>query len=111
MSAEQLNAFLHHVAQDPGLQHRLRTSDAITASALAGSEGFAVTVGDLIRYKARATTWRLSDAELEVVARWQPPEQPYWWQYIWADADVDSNTSTSNEHQREDCHDRRHQDP
>lgn len=100
MSAEQLNAFLHHVSMNPGLQHRLRASDAIAAAMLAQAEGFTVTVGDLIRYKARATTWQLSDAELEVVARWQPPEQSYWWQHIWSHADVDSDTSTSNDHQR-----------
>ena len=46
-------------------------------------EGFDVTTGDLVRYKARATTWRLSDDELAVVAAWQPAHQPYWWQWIW----------------------------
>lgn len=85
MSAEQLNAFLLRVASDPGLQRALRISDALEAAALAREYGFDVTVGDLTRYKARATTWSLSDEELEVVARWQPPDQPYWWQHIWPD--------------------------
>ena len=45
--------------------------------------GFDVTVADLTRYKARATTWQLSDRELAVVAGWQPKHQTYWWQCIW----------------------------
>ncbi len=83
MSADQLNAFLLKVSGDRALQQRLRVSDAATAAELAAEAGFDVTVGDLIRYKARATTWQLSDAELAVVAQWQPHDQPYWWQYIW----------------------------
>ena len=83
MSADQLNAFLLKVSGDSALQQRLRVSDAAAAAELAAEAGFNVTVGDLIRYKARATTWQLSDAELAVVAQWQPHDQPYWWQYIW----------------------------
>jgi len=78
-----MNAFLLEVRGDPALQERLRASDAAQASALAATLGFEVTVGDLTRYKARATTWQLTDAELEVVARWQPHNQPYWWQHVW----------------------------
>jgi len=85
MAADQLNAFLLRVSGDRALQQRLRVSDAAAAAALAGEQGFDVKVGDLIRYKARASTWQLSDAELEVVAQWQPHDQPYWWQYIWPD--------------------------
>lgn len=59
--------------------------DVRSASSLAVTTGFDVTVGDLLRYKARATTWQLSDEELEVVASWQPQDQPYWWQHIWRD--------------------------
>ena len=83
MSSEQLNGFLKLVASDPSLQRQLKRSDAITAAALAVRAGFDVSVGDLIRYKARATSWQLSDDELAVVAKWQPREQPYWWQHIW----------------------------
>lgn len=83
MSAAQLNAFLALVRGDRELQLRLREADAAAAAALAGDAGFEVTVGDLTRYKARATTWQLSDDELAVVAEWQPRDQPYWWQHIW----------------------------
>ena len=83
MSAHELNAFLLQVGDDPLLQGRLRDSDAAAASALARATGFDVTVGDLTRYKARATTWALTDQELEVVAQWQPADQPYWWQHMW----------------------------
>ncbi|MEI6452881.1 MAG: Nif11-like leader peptide family RiPP precursor [Actinomycetes bacterium] len=83
MSAEQLNAFLRTVAASVSLQEQLRSSDAIAAAAIAAQAGFDVTVGDLTRYKARATTWQLSDDELAVVAAWQPQRQTYWWQCIW----------------------------
>jgi predicted ribosomally synthesized peptide with nif11-like leader len=83
MSAAQLNAFLRAVAADDLLQDQLRHSDAIGAAAIAAEAGFDVTVGDLTRYKARATTWQLSDDELAVVAAWQPNHQTYWWQCIW----------------------------
>ncbi len=83
MSYAQLNAFLKEAARDVTLQVRLKTSDAVMAASLAVQAGFDVTVGDLIRYKARATSWQLSDDELAVVAAWQPAQQPYWWQYIW----------------------------
>ena len=82
MSNEQLNAFLARVVSDPLLRKGLSSSDAAGAARLAVREGFDVTVGDLIRYKARATTWQLTDAELAVVAEWQPRRQPYWWQFI-----------------------------
>jgi predicted ribosomally synthesized peptide with nif11-like leader len=83
MSAAQLNAFLRTAAADVLLQDQLRHSDAIGAAAIAAEAGFDVTVGDLTRYKARATTWQLSDDELAVVAAWQPDHQAYWWQCIW----------------------------
>lgn len=83
MSADQLNAFLLACQADPGLRGQLQRSDSATASALAREAGFTVTEGDLIRYKARSTTWQLSDAELAVVANWQSRDQPYWWQRIW----------------------------
>ena len=83
MSYEQLNAFLAHVKGDRTLQDRLRKADAHGAAALAAGAGFEVTVGDLTRSKARATTWQLSDVELAVVAEWQQRDQPYWWQHIW----------------------------
>lgn len=83
MSYEQLNAFLALVKDDPRLQARLREADAREAAAVAVEAGFAVTVGDLTRYKARATTWQLSDDELAVVAEWQPKDQSYWWQHVW----------------------------
>ncbi len=83
MSSEQLNGFLRLVASDRSLQLQLKRSDAIAAAALAARAGFDVSVGDLIRYKARATTWQLTDDELAVVAEWQPREQPHWWQHIW----------------------------
>ncbi|MEI8354962.1 MAG: Nif11-like leader peptide family natural product precursor [Deltaproteobacteria bacterium] len=82
MSKEQLNAFLARTASDPLLRKSLSSSDAAGAARLAVREGFDVTVGDLIRYKARATTWQLTDAELAVVEEWQPRRQPYWWQFI-----------------------------
>ena len=82
MSREQLNAFLARAASDSTLRKRLCSSDAAGAARLAVREGFNVTVGDLIRYKARATTWQLTDAELAVVEEWQPSRQPYWWQFI-----------------------------
>lgn len=83
MSDAELNAFLGLVGGDPLLQTNLRESDAAGASALARGAGFNVTVGDLIRYKSRSTSWRLSDEELAEVHRWQPKDQPYWWQHIW----------------------------
>jgi predicted ribosomally synthesized peptide with nif11-like leader len=83
MSCEQMNAFLKKVAGDASLQARLKGSDAKAAASMAVRAGFDVTVGDLIRHKARATTWQLSDDELAVVAAWQPARQPYWWQWIW----------------------------
>jgi predicted ribosomally synthesized peptide with nif11-like leader len=83
MSREQLNAFLRTVASDVSLQERLRRCDPAAAAALAAQAGFDVTVGDLTRSKARATRWQLTDAELAVVAEWQPQQQPYWWQFIW----------------------------
>lgn len=83
MTAGALNDFLRHVAGDLALQRRLRRSDAAAAAALAQAAGFAVTIGDLVRCKARATSWQLSDAELAVVAAWQAHDQPYWWQHIW----------------------------
>lgn len=82
MSNEQLNAFLARAAADPLLRKRLRSSDAAGAARLAARDGFDVTVGDLIRHKARATTWQLTDAELAVVEQWQPNRQPYWWQFL-----------------------------
>jgi predicted ribosomally synthesized peptide with nif11-like leader len=83
VSYEQLNAFLALVSGDRGLQARLREADAREAAAVAVEAGFAVTVGDLTRYKARATSWRLGDEELAVVAEWQPGDQSYWWQHVW----------------------------
>jgi predicted ribosomally synthesized peptide with nif11-like leader len=83
MSAEQMNGFLRLVARDKTLQRQLRTSDAAGAAELAVASGFRVTVADLTRYKARSTSWKLSDRELEVVAAWQVADQPFWWQYIW----------------------------
>lgn len=83
MTAEQLNAFLRQVAGSPPLQTRLSACDAAAAAELARDLGFDVTVGDLIRYKARATSWQLRDDELAVVAQWQPRDQPFWWQKIW----------------------------
>ncbi len=83
MSAEQLNAFLGAASSDPALQDRLRHADPPAAASLAAACGFDVTVGDLVRYKARATTWELSDEELAVVVEWQQADQPYWWQLIW----------------------------
>jgi len=83
VSYDQLNAFLARAAGDERIRERLRHADAGAAAALAVDAGFEVTVGDLTRYKARATTWELSDDELAVVAEWQPHEQPYWWQHIW----------------------------
>ncbi len=83
MTADQLNAFLRRVDGEPELQRKLRRCDAASAAALAEAAGYDVVVGDLTRYKARATSWQLSDQELEVVAAWQPMEQPYWWQHIW----------------------------
>lgn len=83
MSREQMNAFFKKVAGDASLQVRLKSCDAAAAAAMAAQAGFDVTVGDLIRYKARATSWQLSDDELAVVAAWQPEGQPYWWQWIW----------------------------
>lgn len=89
MSAEQMNAFLRHVGNDAQLQSELRGCDARAASNLAARLGYDVTVGDLIRYKSRSTTWELTDAELAVVAKWQPREQSFWWQYIWPGPGVD----------------------
>lgn len=83
MTASDLNAFLRNVAGREDLQRTLGTCDATDAAALAVAEGFDVTVGDLIRYKARATSWQLRDDELAVVARWQAADQPFWWQHIW----------------------------
>ncbi len=82
MSKEQLNVFLAQAVSDPVLRKGLSSSDAAAAARLAGRAGFDVTVGDLVRYKARATTWQLTDAELAVVEEWQPRRQPYWWQFI-----------------------------
>jgi predicted ribosomally synthesized peptide with nif11-like leader len=84
VSAEQLNGFLRCVGADAELQQRIREADAAAAAVLAQDAGFDVTVGDLTRYKSRATTWRLSDRELAVVAVWQGADQPYWWQHVWA---------------------------
>ena len=83
MTAEQLNAFLRLVSREPALQRKLTQCGAASAAALAKAAGYDVEVANLTRYKARATSWRLSDEELEVVAAWQPKEQPYWWQHIW----------------------------
>ena len=88
MSAQQWNAFLRQVAGDPALQRSLSQSGAVAAAALAVDAGFDVAVADLIRYQARSTTWELSDAELAVVAAWQAPDQPFWWQHIWPDHSV-----------------------
>jgi predicted ribosomally synthesized peptide with nif11-like leader len=82
MSYDQLNAFLTCAAGDTHIRDGLRHADAQEAARLAASAGFDVTVGDLTRYKARATTWELSDEELAVVAEWQARDQPYWWQHI-----------------------------
>ena len=83
MTAEQANAFLHRVCADTALRQELGSSDPVVAAGLARQLGFDVTVGDLVRYKARSTTWQLSDAELEVVVAWEPKGQPYWWQLTW----------------------------
>ncbi len=83
MSYEQLNLFLKLVSTDKELQTMLREAGPAEAVTLAARGGFDITVGDLTRYKARATTWQLSDDELAVVAEWQPDDQPYWWQHIW----------------------------
>lgn len=85
MSAAAFNMFLRQVATDPALQHRLRVAGAREAAALAVSLGFDVVVADLTRYQARATSWKLSDEELAVVADWQAVDQPFWWQYMWPD--------------------------
>lgn len=88
MTAAQTNDFLREVAADPRLQRQLRGCDPTGAAALAAELGFDVTVGDLTRYRTRATSWKLSDEELDVVARWQAPTHAYWWQYIWPDGSV-----------------------
>lgn len=85
MTAPQVNAFLRRVGADSALRQRLRSSDPVAAAELARGLGFDVTVGDLVRHKARSTTWQLSDAELEVVIAWEPNGQPYWWQFCWAE--------------------------
>ena len=78
-----MNAFLERVREDDALREELRSCDAAGAAALAARTGFDVTVGDLVRYQARATSWQLSDAELEVVDEWQPKGRAHWWQCIW----------------------------
>ncbi|TXH45278.1 MAG: Nif11-like leader peptide family natural product precursor [Actinobacteria bacterium] len=83
MSAEGLNAFLQLAAADPQLRSALRACQPEEAAALAEARGFPVTVGDLVRYKSRATTWQLRDDELAEVVRWQSRDQAYWWQRIW----------------------------
>ena len=83
MSAEQLNGCLRRVGEDPVLQGQLMASDALAAAGLAPCEGFDVVVADFARHKARSTSWRLSDEEFDVVARWQALAQAYWWQHIW----------------------------
>lgn len=83
MTAAQVNAFLRRVGTDTALRQRLGSSDPTAAAELARQLGFEVTVGDLVRYKARSTTWQLSDEELEVVVAWEPKGQPYWWQLTW----------------------------
>ncbi len=85
MTAPQVNAFLRRVGPDAVLGQRLRSSDPVAAAELARGLGFDVTVGDLVRYKARSTTWQLSDSELEVVVAWEPNGQPYWWQFRWTE--------------------------
>lgn len=80
-----MNDFLRRVATQESLRRQLRTSDPLQAAQLAQHLGFDVTVGDLVRYQARATSWSLSDAELEVVVTWQRRDQPYWWQFAWPD--------------------------
>lgn len=82
MSATGMNDFLRQAVADASLRGHLRQCDAIEAAELARSRGFDVTVGDLTRYKARATTWQLTDPELAVVAEWQSRAQSYWWQYL-----------------------------
>jgi len=82
MSPAAMNRFLREAVADAQLRAELRHCDALAAAALAVSRGHDVTVADLIRYKARATTWQLTDPELEVVATWQSREQSYWWQYL-----------------------------
>ena len=84
MSTRALNDFLRKAATDAHLRAQLHRCDARAAAALARSLEFEVTVGDLTRYKARATSWQLTDVELAVVADWQAGEQSYWWQYIGA---------------------------
>lgn len=86
MTLSQLNSFLRIVGDDPSLQAELRGSDAIMATQLARGRGFDVCVADFTRYKARATSWRLTDAELEVVAAHQSSAQSYWWQHAWPPA-------------------------
>lgn len=85
MTAAQVNAFLRQVRAQSPLRQRLRSSDPVAVTELARELGFDVTVGDLVRYKARSTTWQLSDSELEVVVAWEPTGQPYWWQFSWPD--------------------------
>lgn len=85
VTAAQVNAFLRHARADTHVRQRLSTSDPAAAAELAGELGFDVTVGDLVRYQARSTSWQLSDAELEVVVSWRPPGQAYWWQLVWAE--------------------------
>lgn len=76
-----MNAFLRQVMADAGLRGQLHAATPEGASQLAQRLGFDVTVGDLVRYKSRATSWQLSDAELAEVSMWQGA-QPYWWQYL-----------------------------
>jgi predicted ribosomally synthesized peptide with nif11-like leader len=83
MTASQVNAFLRRISAESSSRQRLRSSDPVAAAEFARELGFDVTVGDLVRYKARSTTWQLSDTELEVVVAWEPNGQPYWWQFAW----------------------------
>ncbi|MFI0432688.1 MAG: Nif11-like leader peptide family RiPP precursor [Candidatus Nanopelagicales bacterium] len=83
MTAAALNSFLRHVSAQPDLQVVLRNEQPEAVAELAVSRGFDVTVGDLVRYKSRATTWQLRDDELAEVVRWQSRSQEYWWQRIW----------------------------
>lgn len=83
MTAAALNAFLRRAGRDAELRAALRHSQPEEVAALAADLGFEVSVGDLVRYKSRATSWQLRDDELAEVVRWQSRDQQYWWQRIW----------------------------
>ena len=83
MSEREFNKLILLAKDSSSLQARLKECSPEEVVEIAKSHGFDIVIADLIRYKCRSTSWKLSDNEMAVVYYWNPDKLSYWWNYIW----------------------------